>query len=384
MSTRRAPWLRLLAPSSAALAVWACAVDERVLPLAGSSSMPSAAGAPAGPDPDGGAGTEGGSAQGAAPNAGGAPAGAALCGDGRVDGEEACDDDAIASADGCSSNCELEPGYSCSGEPSACQSCRGEGDERRCRIAGGSFALGPQTEQVLAAVSVFELDELEVTVARFRRYVREFAGPPPAGAGSHRHLNNSGWRSEFDDSLPATRDALLESLRCNAGWATWSDEPGELERYPITCVSYYVAFGFCAWSGGRLPTEVEWEYTAAGGAQQRPYPWGDREPNATLALFSSLSLEPAGARPAGRARFGQLDLAGSVQEWVLDRYAPYPAACDPCAELESGSERVVRGGDWLVEGDALHSWQRFAFDPTLALGNVGFRCAYDVDELATP
>ncbi|MCE9672855.1 Ig-like domain-containing protein [Myxococcus stipitatus] len=44
----------------------------------------------------------------------------AVCGDGAIDGSELCDDGNPRSGDGCSSTCEVEPGYTCTGEPSIC------------------------------------------------------------------------------------------------------------------------------------------------------------------------------------------------------------------------------------------------------------------------
>jgi formylglycine-generating enzyme required for sulfatase activity len=241
---------------------------------------------------------------------------------------------------------------------------------------GGSFERGPENAGTLAAVSAFRLDELEVTVGRFRNFVSDFEGAPPPGTGAHPEIANSGWRQEWGLSLPTGRAALVDALHCGAQWETWTDEPAEREEFPINCVSFYVAFAFCAAQGGRLPTEAEWEYAATGGAQQRGYPWGEDAPTAALALFDASGIEPVGMRLAGRSRFGQLDLAGSLWEWSLDLLAPYPVSCDRCAEVDNGFERVLRGGYFLGGPEYLRASYRFSNDPAIPRGNVGVRCAY--------
>lgn len=353
-----------------AVALLSCSIYDRQLRLAveadgGEPQAPATGGAPS--EPQGGAGSVEGGAPGEAP---------AVCGNGVIERNEACDDGGEAEHDGCNVACELEAGYECSGEPSACRSCEGEPGQRRCAVAGGAFERGPEDARVLAAVSTFRLDELEVTVGRFRRFVANYEGAPPTGTSSHPEIPNSGWRQEWGSSLPSDRAALIETLHCGEQWETWTDEPGEREDFPVNCLSYYVAFAYCASQGGRLPTEAEWEYAAAGGSQQRAYPWGDVEPSTELALFDSRAIEAVGKRLAGRSRFGQLDLAGSVWEWSLDLLMPYPASCDRCAELENGFERVLRGGYFLGGAEFLRASYRFSSDPSLPLGNVGVRCAY--------
>lgn len=59
--------------------------------------------------------------------------------------------------------------------------------------------------------------------------------------------------------------------------ATWTDNPGAQENFPMACVEWPTAYAFCLWDGGRLPTEAEWEFAAAGGDQNRLYPWGGTE-----------------------------------------------------------------------------------------------------------
>ena len=44
----------------------------------------------------------------------------ATCGDGIIASTEGCDDHNTASGDGCSSSCQVENGYTCTGQPSSC------------------------------------------------------------------------------------------------------------------------------------------------------------------------------------------------------------------------------------------------------------------------
>jgi cysteine-rich repeat protein len=52
---------------------------------------------------------------------------AVVCGDGMIGDGEACDDAATEPGDGCDTTCQIEPGYTCSGEPSVCAPICGDG-----------------------------------------------------------------------------------------------------------------------------------------------------------------------------------------------------------------------------------------------------------------
>jgi len=267
-------------------------------------------------------------------------------------------------------------------------------------IEGGEFPMGRSedgTDQYSgeldelpehpATVSSFRLDVLEVTVGRFRRFVAQYPdSAPKVGDGAHPRLPGSGWAVAWTNYLPADADELRAALSCDATLQTWTEEPGALEDRPMNCVTWYEAIAFCAWDGGRLPTEAEWEYAAAGGAENRLFPWGQEDVGSrAISGCSSCSvsdLPGVGSTPSGAGRFGQLDLAGSLAEWVLDRYDSgwYPgggAVCDDCANLD-GSASVahgVRGGSIQSSDSRVRAAERFQAMPAQRRGWVGFRCA---------
>jgi formylglycine-generating enzyme required for sulfatase activity len=301
----------------------------------------------------------------------------------------------------------------------------GSGTESCCtslEVQGGTYdrtytseADGGAVDQAdPATVNRFRLDKYDVTVGRFRQYVNYLidGGSPPAdGSGRHNHLNGgqgltsgaagggryeAGWdATDWNANIatgPAAAGTWNTNLACEAGYDTWTSEPSNQENLPINCVNWYEAYAFCIWDGGFLPSEAEWEYVAAGGSQEREYPWGSADPGSTnqYAIYDayytadSTDIAPVGTATLGAAAWGQLDMAGEVYEWNLDWYAAYADPCDNCANLSSTEQaeaagttasRVFRGGNVNSVEAYLVPSLRYFNDPTYRAYGLGLRCA---------
>ncbi|MBE2260813.1 MAG: SUMF1/EgtB/PvdO family nonheme iron enzyme [Candidatus Accumulibacter sp.] len=152
---------------------------------------------------------------------------------------------------------------------------------------------------------------------------------------------------------------------------------------PRTSVNWYEAVAFGRWSSEqlsytvRLPTEEEWERAARGRAG-RTFPWGDdystgyANIDETWDDAGECKLEQTtivGAYPLGTSSEGVLDLAGNVCEWCLNKHE-HPEEIEPDT---SGDARVLRGGSWDGDADAVRSAERNWNDPGERVDNVGFR-----------
>ena len=168
----------------------------------------------------------------------------------------------------------------------------------------------------------FWMGRTEVTVEAFRKFVDE--------TGRRTTAEMDGWSPFFDGQRLVTQPGL-----------SWRD-PGFAQgpTHPVVDVSWYDAEAFCAWSGGRLPTEAEWEHGARAGVRGRKYVWGDdpvppvagvKQANvadeATKRVYTRWTIVPryddghTYTAPAGTFAangFGLHDMEGNAAEWCAD------------------------------------------------------------------
>ncbi len=237
-------------------------------------------------------------------------------------------------------------------------------------------------------VPAFSLDRYEVTVGRYRAFLDEWSGARPLeGDGANRSVPGSGWQAAWNEELPQTRADAMRLLHCDGGNESWTDAPGPNEERPMGCLNWYEAFAFCIWDGGRLATEAEWERAAAGGDENRVYPWGNAEPDcARVAPWHecremSDAFAPVGSHPTGRGRWGHEDFAGGAEEWTLDYWgyyhAPYPLA-QLTPEFAVDNPRSLRGLSFYGGMGDMRAADRGTAPPRNRYVRFGVRCAHDL------
>jgi formylglycine-generating enzyme len=286
-------------------------------------------------------------------------------------------------------------------------------------VTGGTFfrtyensGSGPTGEADPATISGLRLDKYLVTVGRFRQFVEAWNGGagyvPPAGSGKHTHLNgglglaNSADPGTYETGWLAADDANIAptdtNLSCsNTGeppvaYDTWTPSAGTQENLPMSCVNWQESYAFCIWDGGFLPSEAEWEYAAAGGSEQREYPWGSADPGTSseYAIYNCeypsgsdsgdctgvANYAPVGTPTRGAGLWQQLDLVGEVFVWTIDLFAPYASPCTDCAYVSNATSRVFRGMSLSGGLNVLvvPNTRNLSL-PSQRLPTLGFRCA---------
>ncbi len=149
-------------------------------------------------------------------------------------------------------------------------------------------------------------------------------------------------------------------------------------NYPIVGVTWDMAANYCAWVGGGLPTEAQWE-KAARGPQGSQYPWGSTEASCDVGNFAGCvgAITDVTRYAESASPYGVLDMAGNVFEWVRDYYAEdyyNSAPAENPAGPESGEFHVVRGSGYETDIEQAASAVRRPAGSGYHSRDLGFRC----------
>ena len=221
-------------------------------------------------------------------------------------------------------------------------------------IPEGEFEMGSEDgdndEKPIHTIylDAFWMDETEVTNAMYARCVNAGDCDEPVG-------------SSYDNSA-------------------YSD-------YPVTYVGWYDASAYCTWSGGRLPSEAEWEKASRGGLEGKKYPWGDESPTCSQGAENGVQFINCIGRMISVGSFsangyGLYDMSGNVWEWVADLYNSGYYGNSPANNplgSSSGNRRVLRGGSWDNYDFNFRSARRYWSDPDYSDNSFGFRCSLSLE-----
>ncbi len=258
-------------------------------------------------------------------------------------------------------------------------------------IRGGEFQMGSrngmphEAPRHTVAVKPFYIDETEVTVADFARFVEATNYVTEAekfGESAVFDLRRGEWTMQ-----PAANWRQPEGARSTAA----SNEP-------VCQISWNDAEAFAKWAGKRLPTEAEWEFAARGGLENKEYAWGDDlrprgKPRANWwqgefpiknTIEDGFSTR-APIKSFAPNNFGLYDVSGNVWEWCEDWFdADYykTSPRDNPINVKTGTERVLRGGSWLCSENFCSNYRvagRSSSTPDTGSNNTGFRLARDAE-----
>jgi formylglycine-generating enzyme len=295
-------------------------------------------------------------------------------------------------------------------------------------LTPGEFGMGSEDfypeERPVHRVEVdgFWIDERPVTVAEFRRFVRQ--------TGYVTIAEREPDASQYPDADPELlvpgslvfhATARPVDLNDYTNWwtyvpgADWRHPEGPAstlsgrDRHPITQVALEDAEAYARWAGKDLPTEAEWEYAARGGLEGAAFAWGDEFmpkgklmantwhgefPWQRLPVHRWERTSPVGSfRPNG---YGLYDMTGNVWEWTADLFTAdhteptAHACCAPrtprgvSATMGAGStahatipRRVIKGGSHLCAPNYCLRYRpaaRQAEAVDTSTGHIGFRC----------
>ncbi|MCX8282045.1 formylglycine-generating enzyme family protein [Phyllobacterium sp. 0TCS1.6C] len=255
---------------------------------------------------------------------------------------------------------------------------------------------GPRKAVKLAP---FELETVAVTNSRFAAFV--------AATGYTTEAEKFGWAPVFEGLLPISASRFPVSPHIpwwhRVDGACWHSPEGpgssihDRADHPVVQVSWWDATAFATWSGGRLPTEAEWEHAARGGLADPRFPWGDEEPN-DGEVFCNIwqgrfpdhnTVEDGFAGTAPVDAFapngkGLFNMAGNVWEWTADAFrirSLSKAARQRNDQAGRDDERVMKGGSFLCHKSYCYRYRiaaRTAASANSSASNIGFRICYDL------
>jgi len=237
---------------------------------------------------------------------------------------------------------------------------------------GEQFGWDNEYDDHVVTVPGFAVDRYKVTNGQYFGFMQ-------AGGYQDRSLwiaPNWDWKTSSNISHPAFWKRAGDEWHLR----TMFDEIPLPLSWPVY-VSHAEASAYARWAGKRLPTEAEWQ-RAAYGSTNRPFPWGNENPDPTHGYFDFKRWDPApvDAFPRGRSAFGLDGLLANGWEWTGSLFEPFegfqafPFYESYSANFFDGKHFVMKGGSARTDRSMLRRSFRNWFQPHYPYVFAGFRC----------
>ncbi|HLZ19884.1 MAG TPA: SUMF1/EgtB/PvdO family nonheme iron enzyme [Smithellaceae bacterium] len=134
--------------------------------------------------------------------------------------------------------------------------------------------------------------------------------------------------------------------------------------HPVVQVSLEDARAYAAWTGKRLPTEIEWE-AATRTARGNLYPWGNQWLEDACNIEKSLhgDTTPVDQYAKFANAYEVADTLGNILEWT----------CDIAGDKETSETCIVKGASWISHGE-ISLTDRHYIEKSTSSNILGFRC----------
>lgn len=247
-------------------------------------------------------------------------------------------------------------------------------------IKGADPLYADETPSVRLHVDRFWIQIHEVTNGQFAAFVDDTNYLTDAERGVIEGRVGAGSAIFLHPAKRADGDAPW-ILSADATWKT-PDGAGSsidgLHDRPVVHVSKRDAEAYAAWAGGRLPSEVEWEYAASlglpdpgdqvsgayGQSGPRANTWQGVFPVADLGNDGYQGLAPIGC--FDQDRVGLYDMIGNVWEWTDTPYGE--------------GTHTMKGGSYLCADNFCRRYRpaaRHPQDTDFSSNHIGFRIVRD-------